>query len=312
MPRTNYAIPIDVVRRFDPSHTASELRNDMLLGDGSFGDEERLNARIEGVEADFEARTGTALRQVRVGTPGSPATYDHYDNKYWKQTPSAVYLDHRNILPFDSQQGDAIELRVGIDRWRDVTPDEGERWVADYKMGKLELYSRVRGQRGYRNMRDQRFIRMTYRYGALGGDRNRGGETTLTDAFDAPGDVTLPTTLSVDNAARLPPGTQTMLLDGEYVRASADPQADTVTIATRGERGSQEVAHDSGGVLHYCPVNVREAIAAQAARELVMFDGWADRMVDEEQDTAPPQTKLDGWESEYEQAVGRYTEGGYH
>ena len=314
MAQSPLCLPIDTVRRFDPQQTRDDLENNDFLGDPEFGDSERFRARIEGIEDQFVTDTDTALRPTRVGSVGAPATYEHHDNKYWKHTPSTVYLDHRNIHPIDATQGDAIELRVGINQWRDITADEGERWVADYKMGKLELYSRVRGHRGYRNIRDQRFVRLTYRHGALGGDRRYGGQTTLSASLDNRTDP--PTTVDVENAARLPSSGGTMLVGGfggEYVRVgTVDPQANTIEIAAREQRGTTSTTHDAGAIVHYCPLNVREGIAAATARELVLFSDWADRMVDENENTLSQQAKLDEWKSEFESVVARYTEGKYH
>ncbi|MFB6189337.1 MAG: hypothetical protein ABEI57_05590, partial [Halapricum sp.] len=272
-------------------------------------DVDKVNARIEGVEAKFESETSNALREVRVGSVGEPATYEYYGNKYWKYSPATVYLDHRNILPIDPAQGDALEIRIGRDNWRDITGEEGQRWTANYRKGKLEIYSRLRQSTRYRNINDDRFVRLTYRYGSLGGDRNSGGETTLAQslATDVTGQV------DVANVSRLPASGGTMLLGGaEYVSIeTVDPQADTVTIRERGLRATQSVAFESGDTLHYCPMNVREGIAAKAARELVLYDDWTDELV--EAGTVPqPQAKLDEWEQEWNQTVARYAEMDYY
>lgn len=318
MIRPSYCTPIDVLRRFDPNQTQQDLDRNTLFEDQ---DTERLRARIDGVGSDFDSRTGNPLRLTREGSPGTPATFEYSDNTYWKRQPSQIYLEHRNVLPFDPEQGDALQIRTGIDNWRDITHDRGDRWTANWRMGKLELYARVRGRKRHamRRGRGDRFVRACYRHGALGGDQRAGGQTTIATALEGSTDgtdPTTPTTVDVADASRLPNGGGVLLVtaDGvttEYVRVGAvDAANDTVMIRSRGARATQAVAHESGATIHYCPLNVREAVAAQAARELVLFDDWADRAAAPD-DVVDSGQKLDTWQTEFEETVAQYTEGGY-
>lgn len=320
MIRPPYALPFDVVRRFDPTQTHQDLERSSFLNDR---DRDRIRSRIQGVEDDFESRTDTAFRLTRKGSVGAPGTYEYHSNKYWNRGSAKVYLDRRNIVPFDPSKGDRLELRTGIDRWRDITHQEGTRWTADYSMGKLQIFARTRNIRlsQIRRLNDNRFVRVCYRYGTLGGDQRSGGQTALSGslaALDQDGEVPVSETVDVENAARLPSMGSTVLItgekqdDAEYVDlASVDAMNDTVTLRTRGVRGTIPTAHESGATVHYCPMNVREAIAGKAAEQLVLFDDWADRVTDEAQQGPSETSKLSSWSEEFENAVARYAEGGY-
>jgi len=298
MPRTSYCTHLDVLRKFDPKLEQSDLNNNDYI---EHDDEEVITSRVEAVESDFETDTGHALRLQRVGSVGSPPTFESHTNKYWKYTPSQVYLEHRRVLPIDPSAGDKIELRTSKDTWKDITADEGSRWTADYRKGVLRIFSRLHPSRSLRNIRDERFVRLTYRYGALGGDQNEGGQTALTNtlAKSATG------TVKVDDASRLPANASILFIDGsEYVRVSdVDPSNDEITIDTRGLRLTQDAERTSGSAVHYCPMGVREAIAAKAARELVLYDDY----VDQQRATDIEGTgKIENWQNEYDRVVARY------
>jgi hypothetical protein len=255
MPRTNYCLPIDVTRRFDPTITQDELDSNDYI---SVEDRETITARIEGVESDFEDHTGTALREVRVGSQGSPGTYERLEAKQSWRFPVQYSLGHDNVLPIDSAAGDQIEVRTSRDSWRDITDDEGSRWVlVDNRRGKLEFYSRLQHTIQFRVRPGVTFIRLTYRYGGLGGSPLEGGQTTLASSLSG---STTTSILDVEDAARLPNEGGVMLLGGdEYVRVTnVDTANDTVDIEKRGLRRTDEsTSHSSGAVLHYCPMRVR-------------------------------------------------------
>lgn len=308
MPRTNYCLPIDVVRRFDPTVTSGELDSDSYI---TVDDLDTINSRIEGVESQFEDDTGTALREVRVGSEGTPGTYEYLEAKRSWNFPTSYTLDHGNVLPFDASEGDTIEVRTARDNWRDITTDEGSRWVlVEPRRGKLEFYSRLQHTVQFRVRPGVRFIRLTYRYGALGGSATEGGQTTLSTSVA--GSAT-PTGVSVADASRLPAEGGTMLVNGtEYVRiANVDPAADTVDITERGLRRTDETtAHSSEDIIHYCPMRVREAIAGQAAAELAMVENFVDQLVDTGEGLNLSD-KMDRWEREYDRTVARYSQWGY-
>jgi hypothetical protein len=308
MPRTNYALATDVIRRFDPTLTQATINSDDFVG---YEDVDTIQSRIGGVESTFESRTDTALREVRAGSVGAPGTYEYLDAKRTWNFPTSYWLENTDVLPFDASQGDKIEVRTARDNWRDITNDDGSRYVlVDPRQGKLEFYSRLRHTIQFRVRPGVRFLRLTYRYGALGGDRTSGGETTLSEQLT--GDTT--TTVDVADASRLPAGEYTMLVGGsEYVGARvADASANTVEITDRGRRRTdRHQDHASGATLHYCPMVVREAVAAKTARELIIYDDYTDWMV-EGSNAFDKQGKLDEWEQEWERAVARFDEsGGY-
>lgn len=308
MPRTNYVLPIDAVRRFDPTVTAEELDEDDYIGES---DRETIRARIEGVENEFEDDTGTALREVRVGSEDTPSTWEFLEAKRSHNFPTSYTLGNSNVLPIDSSKGDSIEVRTSRDNWRDITPDEGSRWVlVEPRRGKLEFYSRLRHTIQFRVRPGVRFIRLTYRHGALGGSATEGGQTTLSESVSV---SSTPGGVDVTDASRLPNEGGTVLLGGsEYARVSnVDPSADTVDIAERGLRrtdGSND--YESGDTIHYCPMRVREAIAGKVAVELANIENFADQLVDTGT-KIDLQGKVDLWEQEYQNAVARYTQWHY-
>lgn len=299
MSRPTYCTALDVLRRFDPQIDQTALDGKEFIGNN---DEEQVIARIEGVESKFE-REARPLREVRVGA--GPGSYV-YKSAKGRGFPVHVYLDHMQIVPIDPAAGDVIERRTGRDNWVDITNQEGSAWVADYRKGKLTVFE-LPG-RGHlpvlRNYRD-RYIRISYRHGALGGDPRAGGQATLGENLTQ-GQTG---TVSVTDAGRLPGTGGTMLIDGaEYVEiAAVDLENNTVDIAARGLRGTADAARSSGDILHYCPMDVREAIASLTAREAVLYDDWTDQLIDTASGPKPA-PKLDEWKQEFDDAVANYTD----
>jgi len=303
MSRLHYALPIDVVRRFNPQITESNLQDwsnnpkEALIG---HEDIDKIVSRVEGVKAKWD-RNARPMRSVRVGSQDAPV----YKSAKGRGFPVHVYLDNRNVAPFDASQGDFTERRTGRDNWTDITNEEGSSWVADYREGTLTVYE-LPG-RGHlpvlRRYRD-RFIRLSYRTGA-GGDYAHAGQTTLSAQL-AQGATT---TVSVADASRLPRTGGVMLVDGsEYIDVSdVDHSADEITARARGVRATSDADRASGSTVHYCPMDVREAVAAKAAQELVRYDDWTDVLVDNGR--APePERKLDDWEAEWQQTVAQYSD----
>lgn len=304
MPRVNYCLPIDVVRRFNPAITQSTIDSDGYLTEDT---RDAIASRIEGVESQFETDTGAALREVRVGSQGAPATYETLPAKRGGRMPVTYTLDHRNVHPIDSAQGDTVEVRTGKDSWDDITADAGTRFkLIDPRQGKLEFYSRYRQTVALRIRPGvDGFIRLTYRYGGLGGSPTEGGQTTLGAALS---NGATPSNLSVSDASRLPNEGGVMLVNGlEYVRVTnVDTTNDEVDIAERGLRRTASTHdHSSGDILHYCPIRVRESIAAKAAEELVRYDAFVEDLLPSNADIDPTR-KLDDWSAEYDRLTARY------
>lgn len=296
MTRLSYALPADALRRFDPTIDASDLGEDgVLIGEPGVDGRETVVSRIEGVEDDWD-RTATPMRPVRVGSRDAPV-YAGARGKGW---PVDVYLDHSNVLPVDPDAGDFVERRGGRDEWRDITAREDTAWTADYRKGVLQVYS-LPGANSLPSLRryKDRFVRMSYRVGA-GGEQARAGRTTLTASVGTSAD----TTIGVENANRLPPSGGTMLLGGEeYVSVEAgDGEA---TLVSRGLRRTEAATHDTGAEIHFCPLNVREAVAAKAARELVIYDDFVDK-IRAGGSEIDPQKKIDEWQREWEETVQKY------
>ncbi|MBX0350477.1 hypothetical protein [Haloarcula pellucida] len=294
---------MDVVRRFNPQITQSNLESsssnpeEALIG---HKDVDKISARIEGVEAKWN-RSARPMRPVRIGSRDAPV----YLSAKGAGFPVHAYLDEQNILPLDPNEGDFIERRTGRDTWTDITTREGQAWVADYRMGKLTIF-RLPGHGSLPVLRNyrERFVRLSYRLG-VGGEYGTAGQTTLTSQL-AQGSTT---TIGVDDASRLPPSGGVMLVDGaEYVDvASVDHSADEITIRARGVRATSDADRASGSTVHYCPMDVREAVAAKAAEELVRFDDWTDELVDGGR-AVQAERKLDDWESEWTNTIAQYSD----
>lgn len=297
MPRLNYALPEDVLRRFDPTTSAEDIDNDSITRQD---DRETIVSRLEGVESKWEQQA-TPMRPIPVGSNSVP--------KYFRGRGSgpelSVYLDHRHIHPLDPDMGDEIAIRTGRDTWTSIIEREGTAFAADYEQGTLTVYTRPLGLSipvGKR--RRKRFAKVTYHL-AAGGDYSRAGQTTISETL-AEGDTP---TIDVAHAERLPRSGGTMLLGGEeYVLVDeVDHGTGEVSIADRGLRRVGESSHDAGSVIHFCPMDVREAVAAKAARELVIFDDFTEWLRDGDIDR---ETRLGEWADEWDTTTSAYSETG--
>lgn len=299
MSRNHYAHPIDALRRFDPSLTVEGVKG----GDLGAGGYEKLVARLSSTEDTFENKTGHSWRIKEVGASGTPETYEYYEaslNKF--QGGIKIYLDHRHVMPPDPAEGDAIQVRTGIDNWRDITNRDGELWRLNPEKGTLQLTGSYRfAQSPYRRAVLDDNIRVRYRYGGLGGSRDRGGETRLSEAL-AVGDTAAP----VDEASRLPRSGPLLLGGTEWVYAERDVQNGRVEIVTRGDDGTDEVEHAAGTKVNYCPQEIREAVAARVAAELANTDDHYDQLVESGENTSVD-SKIERWEAEWESALQKWS-----
>lgn len=300
MALAQYCHVVDVLRKFNPQLTETNLDNDDYIG---YEDREQVRARIDAVSDDFDDQTRSPLRLVRTGSPGAPETYEHVGVEgSGKRAPLRASLAHRNVVPFDADAGDALEVRTSRDGWRDVTSLAGSKYTLDHRSGRLRLYNRLTNWI-YWDVPDDRYIRATYRHGALGGSRTDGGQTTLSSQA-AQG----ATSLSVQNAARLPSSGVLLVGNDEYVRAtSVDYGTDTVTVE-RGIRATTDQDHSSGAVVHYCPLNVRDAVAAKTARELLRYEDWVDELAfaDASQQIGASE-KAESWQDAYDSALAKHS-----
>lgn len=301
MARTTYAHPADVLRKFDPTllRDGRLEQNDFI---GSDDDEELVRARIEGVEDDFEDLTRNPYRERRVGVPDERRTYEAHDADFRRyQGGVRVWLENYPAVPFDREAGDRLLIRTGRNNWRDITDRENSMWEARWPDGELTIYA-ARYAGAWRNAALRDNIRVCYRHGALGGSRDRGGQTELAEPLTQ-GD----TSVSVKDIARLP--NQGLLLVGgdEYVKFSRpDYESDSLESVSRGLRGTTETDHDADAEVHYCPVSIREAIAARTAVELLEYDDWVDQLVEATNGFAKNQ-KVDEWNSEWEQILNKHS-----
>lgn len=294
-----YAHPVDVLRRFDPQLSEEDLQ------DGDFmrarGSDEQIIARLESVTDDWDDLGRRPMRETRVGAPGHPNTYEfHSADVYRYQRGVKVWLHNDYVHPIDSNESDKIEIRSGKDSWKDITSREGERWEMHYKKGWLRVFSRL-VRTMWRRPLDDRFVRITYRHGALGGDQNRGGQTTVDGAHSDSA-----TSISVTDSSRLPARGLLLLDNSEYVRMTTNSFSTDALTVTRGDRLTSASSLSGGETVHYCPANVRDAVAAQTARELVIYDDYADEIV-EGSASVQPRDKLEEWKEEWERTLAKHS-----
>jgi hypothetical protein len=246
------------------------------------------------------------MRSIRVGSQSRTETWEYHDVREARNGPPVrVDLDYGSILPIDSDAGDRIEIRKGRDSWDDVTDEEGDTWTLNYRSGELKAY-RFLISRAFFEEPHERFLRLTYRHGGLGGDRNLGAETALT------ADVTdTETTLPVDDSAVFPRAPFTVLLsDGvdspEYATVTdVDNTANELTVE-RGQESTGAVAWTTGATVQYTPADVREAVASKATEQLMMNDD-ADLSVPDNGNLSSRAERAERLRDEWEETCGKYS-----
>lgn len=262
--------------------------------------------KIDAASQRWDQTTGRPMRQLRVGTAGAPATYESHnvDRPSGRALPLKVDLNHSHIVPIDADE-DVIEVRVGRDEWRDVTDERGDEWVIDNDRGQLRLFRFLISRLRFEDP-SERAVRLSYRYGALGGDRNRGGQTALTSSV-----TDTDTTLAVDSVVGLPtPGAVVAIGEPggtlEYARVTdIDGSANELTVA-RGVDQTDADSHDAGAIVHYVPLDVREAVAAKAAVDL-LTDDEAQIGVADDAETTDRGEKRDQYNEEWRRAARNYS-----
>jgi len=297
--RTTLALPIDVALTFDSTVTQTQLQNNTFQG--SADDRDVLKSDIVDAEDELRARADLTTRLSRQGSPGDTTTYEEltYDlpgHENYKAKWSQVGGDYLNedvtkdlsqdhLLPFDADAGDEAYIYRGLgtdqytDGWEEVTDERGDTWdILDYRSGTViisavEIDRAMAGHtaQGLGTGQQSKFrMKLTYRYGAQGGDRAATGTTDL-DASISDSD-TVPLTVTVADASRLPTtggGSVEVLINEEYVSATVDPAADELTIVERGIRGTTTADHDSGDRVQYTPPAIRKAVAARTAMQVI-------------------------------------------
>jgi hypothetical protein len=157
----------------------------------------------------------------------------------------------------------------------------------------------------FHRIRDK-FVKISYRI-AAGGDLFNAGETTVGQSLTASTNGEI----DVADASRLPAGGGVMLIDGsEYVYVDAvDRDANTVTIPSSSDRGIRRTpneSHDDGATIHYCPVDVRDAVAAKAAAELAVTEDFTEWLLDS--NDLDRTDKISEWKDEWTEAVNSYSD----
>lgn len=289
-----YCAPEDLARKLDMPPDRLDLQT-----------RRQFAARAGAASQAWDSSTGSPMRTVRSGAADAPATWEHHDARNLSGRPPVhVSLDHTSIVPVDASAGDTIEVRTGRDTWDDVTDEQGDSWTLDHRRGQLKIY-RFLINRLYFEHQSERFLRVTYRHGGLGGDRDRGATTALASSVGQ-GD----TTLSLADSGRLP---TTPFLAGlgtgpdfEYVRVTAiDRGADEATV-DRGVRQTDQESHDADATLHYAPEDVREAVAAKAAELLILEDDAVLSIPDDGQ-LSSRTARADRFAAEFETAASQYS-----
>jgi len=288
-----YATPEDVARLIDdpPDQIAAKRRR-------------TYQTRVERASQQWDRTTGAPMRTVRTGSVTRPETWEEHDVREARGGPPLrINLDHGDILPFDAGAGDALEIRDGRDTYDDVTAEEGDTWVLDHRRGELKIY-RFLINRAVFEHSSERFLRVTYRHGGLGGDRNRGAETSLTSTVS--GGVT---SLPVADASVFPRAPFIALVGPsdalEYVRVTdVDTGTDTLTVS-RGEEFTTDTQIPAGASVQYTPADVREAVSGKAA-EIILMNDDADLAVPDNGNLASRSERADRVSADWDRIAAEY------
>lgn len=285
-----YCTPEDVILKLDDDPT--KVQSNRL---------ESFRNRAESASQQWDTDTGNPMRTVRVGAPERKPTWETHQAREASRTPPIrIGLDNRNINPIDPDEGDTIEVRTGRNDYRDITDEEGDEWVLDERRGAIRIFRYII-QRAYWENPTDRFLRITYRHGGLGGDPSEGYGTTLDGSVEN-GD----TTFSVADASGFPT-TEFSALVGtadslEAVRVT-DITGDELTV-DRGIRYTDDVDHADGATINYAPADVREAVAAKAAEMLVISDEEG-LSVPDNGALSSRRERADRFKQEYERAASK-------
>lgn len=278
---------------------------DLTSSSVSADERERFATRAAVASQRWDSETRSPLRTVRVGAVNSPETWEYHDAHGVRRGPPVeINLSHSEINPIDASTGDTIEVRTGRDNWEEVTTEEGDEFSLVYRNGQLKLYRFLLNQLRFEDQQE-RLVRLTYRYGGLGGGRDKGATTALSASASA-----TTTSLSVDDAARLPPAPAVVMLGesadaAEYVRVTdIDRATDTLTVS-RAVRQTTPLSHNSGAIVQYTPADVREGVAAKAA-ELLTLDDDARLSIPDEGQLTSRTTRADRFRDEWEKTTARY------
>jgi len=306
--RPTLALPIDVLRKFDPQVTEDTLRNPPD-GKGAFlgrdDDWEPIVARIEGVESRVERETGQPHRKRTKGVPGNDESWV-VPNRTDLQQTSPYPRIYVNLPDKHIRAVTEVQVRARFQFDSGPTVVEPDNYDLNHTDGTLNIRRSWIPSGFWDHIEHAGYnVRLKYEYGALGGATDRAGQTETTETTESIAEGDSSPTVDVDSGGRLPPS-GTMLLGEEYVRATVDGETDTVTLEDRGLRGTTIKSHDSGTGLHYCPIHVREAVAALAAIELVAFVDKIDEAVGDQFD---PSQKRDTWQHEWDSLIE--TSGGF-
>lgn len=288
--------PIDVMRKFDPQVTESSLRNE-TEGVSPIGNEdwEKITSRIEGVESTLRRRGSRTYMTRRAGHPRHRDTWVTPLNVEYRDVSGArprIFIELSDKMITEVK---GVELRKSWDEFHEI-----DDWSLDPHNGTINIWdsylpSWIRDWIEHPGFN----ARVCYEHGAFGGSDSRAGQTETTESIDEQA-----TSVTVDEVKRLPPSGGVLLIDGEYV--SARLTSDGLTLTARGLRGTSAEPHDSGSTVHYCPMHVREAVAAKTAIEVVTYVDKIDEAVGEQ---FSPQEKTERWTDEWESLLS--TSGGF-
>jgi len=306
--RSQMAVITDVLRVFDPRLDAAELADDIgeYLGPETL---EKVQTELEVAESALEAETNTTFRLATYGQAGERGTYHWIPktdliNEESHSRPTRFYL-RPNLIPFDPDEGDELAYRTGTDSF---TPIPESQYMVNWRTGEVELFD-VFGSSYFSKRVNRPYqaspIVARYRYGA-GGHRTRDpGQTELTATVDD----TAGATVEVDNTDRLPPNTNEPVLIGqsEYALIDVDRSAGTITLTSRGLRGTDAQSHGEGDTVHYCPLDIRKAVASKASIQLNDWDWFVER-ISQRLDVGDLGTRIERAEQTYNQVVKNYRE----
>ena len=307
--RLSLALPLDVIRRIDVTVGESQIDANQVLSSGQ--DYDAFASAIEDAEGEFKRLVGLSSRVTREGIPGKRETFEQptyktSGHKLTKATFTGVWSDYLpeqqtiplkngRVLPFDSNEDDAVYFYTGMDTggsdWIDITDEQGNAWdIIDHRNGMFTFdpYTLVdevldvttSGLRSVPTFLKRFRFAISYRHGVLDRDSSQVGQTGLTNSLDSSqtGGV------AVDDVDVLSQGrvssTAVLRIGPEYVTAEYDRANGEVDIIERGVRGTEAVSHSAGETVMYVPPEYRKAVASRAGMEVATSSRYSEWLPD--------------------------------
>lgn len=287
--------------------TAKDVENFLLLQNAVDVNSTPRSGQIDNyilmAEGEFEDRTGTAFKPITVTNEvhdleAYRQRYHELFDQSWFSVPRPIYLNHKPILPFDSDRGHKIEVYEGSEtaatvadpirrwtRWDERTYGRQNDYWFDEEKGHLFVRKPFIFRRGAA-------VRITYEYGK---------PITSTTTALASTSTTIPvvSTHRYEHRGIIRIGT-------EYIHHTGKTET-SFTGCTRGVLGTSAQAHDTSSEVYEVPQNIRRLITMRAATLFLENEVFIGMAGDSSGTNVNFSQKVLSWKDEWEKAIsGRY------